>query len=282
MRNSPSNKGSSNFDNPLAQAVALRDADIVNMVRDAVEHNQTMLAYQGVIIANDLGRVGFYEGLFRVTDETGRVIPAKDFIHAVERTELGREIDRLALRMGLQMLQKHANLRLSINMSARSIGYQPWLSTLNTWLRKDATIGERLILEITESSAIEQPEITMDFMERLTRHGICFALDDFGSGYTALRYLKDFYFDIVKIDGAFCQGVADDPDKSALVKAMLSIASHFDMLAVAEGVERGEDVRALVDMGVDCLQGFYFHSPTTRPTWAYGQIDQDPPAWNVA
>lgn len=258
------------LDSPINHAVQRRDSDVLAMVSEAVAHNQCMLAYQPIMVANDLNRAGFYEGLIRVMDETGRIIPARDFMPIVERSELGRDIDQIALRIGMQSLHAHPDLRLSINMSARSIGYQPWMKTLNHWLKRDPTVGERLILEITESSAIDQPEITLDFMSRLSDQGICFALDDFGAGYTALRYLKDFYFDILKIDGTFCRMISDDPDNRALVASMVDIAGHFEMLTVAEGVERAEDVECLVNMGVDCLQGYYFDAPTTRPHWAFG------------
>lgn len=256
-------------DNPLNAAVTARDRDTLDMVQLAVKHSQTMLAFQPVVVAHDR-RVGFYEGLIRIMDETGRVIPAADFMPVVEKTELGREIDVLALNMGLRTLHENRSLRLSINMSARSIGYQKWFNTLKRWVKKDGTVAERLILEITESSAMDQPELVVDFMDRISRHGVCFALDDFGAGYTALRYLKDFYFDILKIDMQFCNGIAHDPDIRALTEAMLQIGHHFDMLVVAEGVERAEDVDVLTQMGADCLQGYYFDAPVIRPNWIFG------------
>lgn len=271
MRKSRFSDVPSGMDNPLNHALSKRDADTLQMVRDAIEHKQTLLAYQGVMIAQEPGRVGFYEGLIRVLDDTGRIIPAKDFINQVEKTETGREIDRLALKMGLQSLHENPGIRISVNMSARSIGYRPWMQTLNHWLSKDETLAERLILEITESSAMDQPEVTKDFMDHVSRRGVCFALDDFGAGYTSLSYLKDFYFDILKIDAQFCQGIAEDRDDQALVEVMISIARHFDMLIVAEGVERKEDVEMLVALGADCLQGYYFDAPTTRPHWAFGE-----------
>ena len=255
-------------DTPLNAAVTARDRDTLDMVAAAVRHNQTLLAFQPVVLAHN-HQTGFYEGLIRIMDDTGRVIPAKDFIGVVERTELGREIDTLALNMGLRTLAENPSLRLSINMSARSIGYQAWMNTLKRWLNKDGTLGERLILEITESSAMDQPEIVIDFMNRLGNDGICFALDDFGAGYTSLRYLKDFYFDVLKIDAQFCHGVSGDPDTQALTRAILSIGQHFGMLVIAEGVEQAEDVRVLTEMGVDCLQGYYFDAPTVRPNWMF-------------
>lgn len=258
-------------DNPLDAAVSARDRSTLTMVEQAVKHKQAMLAFQPVVIASDQGRVGFYEGLIRVMDDTGRIIPAKDFMPVVERTELGREIDTVALNMGLRTLYDHPDIRLSINMSARSIGYQRWMQTLNRWLKKSPSIGERLILEITEGSAMDQPELVVDFMDRLSARGICFALDDFGSGYTALRYFKDFFFDVLKIDMEFCHGIANDPDMQALTAAIIQIGHHFDMLVVAEGVEQQQDVEQLTRMGVDCLQGFYFQAPQVRPNWLFNK-----------
>lgn len=259
------------IDNPLNAAVSSRDRGTLDMVAQAVAHQQTMLAFQPVVVARNTGRIGFYEGLIRVMDETGRVIPAKDFMPVVERSELGREIDVVALNMGLRTLHQNPSVRLSINMSARSIGYQRWMQTLNRWLKKDGTVGERLILEITESSAMDQPELVIDFMSRLSRSGISFALDDFGAGYTALRYLKDFLFDVLKIDMMFCNGIAEDPDLQVLTRAMIQIGQHFDMLVVGEGVEKQADVDMLIGMGVDCLQGYYFEAPSIRPNWLFGE-----------
>lgn len=237
------------------------------MVEDAVTHNQTLLAYQPIMRADDQSQIAFYEGLIRVPDATGRIIPAKDFMPLVEDSELGRQIDTAALRMGLRALQVTPGLRLSINMSARSIGYKAWGQTLRRFLNKDPTLGERLILEITESSAMTVPELVVNLMEEWQPHGLCFGMDQFGAGYTAIRYFKKFFFDILKIDGQFISGVAHNPDNRAIVGALISIAHHFDMLTVAERVETAEDAACLTRMGVDCLQGYYFAAPTVQPDW---------------
>lgn len=253
--------------NPLAFAVSQRDQNITQMVADAIKHKQVMLAYQPIMQARDPKKVAFYEGLIRVLDATGRVIPASDFMGTIENTELGRQLDTLALGLGLRALNENPGLRLSINMSARSIGYRQWNRTLDRWLGRNALIAERLILEITESSAMTVPELVVDFMDRLQIEGICFALDDFGAGYTALSYFKDFFFDVLKIDGQFIRGISSDPDNQALTAALVSIAKHFDMLTVAEFVETKEDAETLIKLGVDCLQGHYFAAATTRPHW---------------
>jgi len=121
---------------PLSVAVAQRDRSTMDMVRRALEHKQVLLAYQPIIQATE-GKIAFYEGLIRILDETGRIIPAKEFIHVIEETEMGRMIDCLALEKGLRSLRKNPDLRLSINMSARSIGYGRWKAVLDrkSWCR---------------------------------------------------------------------------------------------------------------------------------------------------
>lgn len=254
-------------DNPLSYAVTERDRNVLSMVRDAIARRQVMLAYQPVIPTVRPQKPAFWEGLIRVLDQTGRVIPAREFIGAIEATELGRQIDCLALNLGLQSLALHPDLRLSINMSARSIGYPSWMDVLNRGLSGDPTIAERLILEITESSAMVVPDIVQVFMSDMQRKGICFALDDFGSGYTALRYLREFYFDILKIDGQFIKNIHANPDNQVLTEAMISIGRHFEMFTVAEFVETEEEAEFLARIGIDCMQGYLFGAPTVQPNW---------------
>lgn len=253
--------------NALEHAVNTRDAGTMEMVHRAIQHRQVMLAFQPVVQARATDRVAFYEGLIRVLDETGRIIPAGEFISAVEDTEYGRTLDCIALEKGLAELHRVPDLRLSINMSARSIGFKKWMRTLKRGLSQDPTVAERLILEITEQSAMMVPELVTSFMDDLQGQGISFAIDDFGAGYTALRHFKDFNFDVLKIDGEFAVGIANDPDNQVLVAAMVSIAEQFDMFTVAEFVENLPDADCLARLGVDCLQGFYFAAPSVRPPW---------------
>ncbi|MBK5934816.1 EAL domain-containing protein (putative c-di-GMP-specific phosphodiesterase class I) [Rhodovulum imhoffii] len=253
-------------ESPLDVANALRAADAPRLVREAVSRKDVTLAYQPVVTAGE-GYIAFYEGLVRVFDTQGRAIPARHFIDSVETTEIGRRIDCLALEKGLRALAETPDLRLSINLSARSIAYPDWMKTLNRGLAIDPTAAERLILEITESSAMTVPDLVSVFMRDLQARGIAFALDDFGAGYTALRYLRNFYFDILKIDGQFIQNIHADADNQVLTGAILSIARQLDMLTVAENVEKSIDAAYLIDAGVDCLQGYAFAAPTLSPPW---------------
>lgn len=252
---------------PLSSAIEMRDKNTLNMVRDAINRRQALLAFQPIVQSNNPTTPAYYEGLLRVLDSTGRVIPAREFIQVSETTELGRTLDCLAIEMGLSALSDNKSLRLAINMSARSIGYPRWKSTLLDGIRNDPSVAERLILEISESSAMLMPDLVSVFMGEMQELGVSFALDDFGSGYTAFRYLRDFYFDMVKIDGSFIQGIANSPDNQALAQALISVAKHFEMYTVAELVETKEDAEYLMSIGVDCLQGHYFGAATIEPNW---------------
>lgn len=252
---------------PLEFAITQQSKSTMEMVQDAIAHNQTLLAFQPVMHGLTSGDVAFHEGLIRVLDPTGRVIPAREFMGRIEDTDTGREIDVLALRHGLNTLRHHPELRLSINMSARSIGYRPWMNCLNRFLNETPQIGSRLILEITENSTMQVPELVVDFMARLQPKGICFALDNFGAGTLAIRHFKDFDFDIVKISGQFIRGMAGNPDNQSIVRALHAIALEFGMLSVAESIETEADAHLATQIGIDCLQGYYFAAPTTLPDW---------------
>ncbi|WOI56366.1 EAL domain-containing protein [Palleronia sp. LCG004] len=243
------------------------ERDVIAMVETAVASGSVMLAFQPIVPACHPERPAFFEGLIRLLDQSGRIIPAKDFITEVELSALGRRIDRLSLGYGLDVLGDRPELRLAVNLSAKSIENEEWCDTLDRAIVADPSVAERLILEITESSAIERPDLVRLFMETYRRRGITFAIDDFGSGYTSMRYLKDLCFDILKIDGQFIRGVAQSSDNRALVSAMVSLGRHFDMVTVAEKVETAADAEILRELGVDCLQGYYFGAPTIRPRW---------------
>ena len=260
--------------NPLAFAVNERDKTTLEMVRASVKRRDVLLAFQPVVEAHRTTHVAFYEGLIRVLDETGRVVPARDCIYVIENLELGRQIDVLALDSGCQALHNTPNLRLSINMSARSMGYPAWMETLKKWIAVDETIAERLILEITESSAMTVPDLVTVFMAELHQYGISFALDDFGSGFTSFRHLRDFYFDIIKIDGQFIRNLSSNPDNQVLTQALIQIGQQFDMFTVAEAVETEAEAQFLRDLGVDCMQGYLFGAPTTTASWASGYKDK--------
>tara|TARA_R110002096_G_scaffold8802_3_gene35752 strand:+ start:4965 stop:5801 length:837 start_codon:yes stop_codon:yes gene_type:complete len=253
--------------NPLEYAASSRNEPILDTVRKAIKNKNVMLAYQPVVHSKYPDKPAFYEGLIRVLDSNQDIVAAKDFIPIVESMELGRILDCHALELGLSALAEEPTLRLSINMSARSIGYPRWLQILHKGIEQDSTVAERLILEITEESAMVLPDLVTSFMSDLQGHGISFALDDFGAGYTAFRFFKEFQFDIVKIDGQFIRDIHKDADNQVLTAALISISRQFDMFTVAEHVETAEEMAYLQTIGIDCLQGYHIGMPEVIPEW---------------
>jgi EAL domain-containing protein (putative c-di-GMP-specific phosphodiesterase class I) len=256
------------LDSPLSAAVTSRDAAALSLVRKAIAQRSVMLAFQPVVPSGDMARPAFHEGLLRILDQTGRVIPARDFVAAAEMVETGRELDVIALQSGISALRRTPGLRLSINMSARSIGYPRWTETLRRGLNSDPTLGARLVLEISESSALLMPEIVQTFMQGVQRRGVTFALDDFGAGYSSFRLLRDFCFDMVKLDGQFIRSIDSDTDNQVLTGALFGFARQLDMFSVAPKVETAAEAAVLAGLGADFLQGFHFGAPVAQPDWA--------------
>lgn len=250
---------------PLSVAMAEDSARSLEMVAEAVRQRRLRLAYHPVVLAGRSDRTGFHEGLIRVLDPSGRVIPARDFVAAVEMHELGRQIDCAALAMAFDALARHSELRLSVNISARSMGWPHWLRVMEKGLERHRSIGDRLILEIGEASAMAVPDLLAGLMAELRPKGISFALDGFGAGPFALRHLRELSFDMVKIDAQYSRGIHAHADNQVLVSALVAIARQFDMLTVAQGVEQPEEAAWLAGLGVDCLQGYLFAAPKLVP-----------------
>jgi EAL domain-containing protein (putative c-di-GMP-specific phosphodiesterase class I) len=251
--------------NPLAAAISAQDRETLSMVAAALQDRRMRLAFQPVVYAADPSIIGFFEGFIRLLNLRDQVIPARDFMPAVEQLQLGREIDCAALQLGLMAMQRNPQIRVSINMSARSVGYRPWVEMLRRALQDSPRIGANLILEINEASALQVPDVLKPFMAEMREHGIVFALDDFGAAVTSLRFLQEMGFEIAKIDGSLVKHVDRLPDSQAVVKAAIAVARELGMFVVAEAVETEGEAKWLRDAGVGCLQGYLFGPPTVTP-----------------
>ena len=249
---------------PFSHALASRDADVFKLVERALAAGQARLAFQPVALAQDRGRTAFFEGLVRLMDDAGRVLPAAKFMPVVEEMDLGRQIDAITLGLAFRLLRQNPDVRLSINVSARSFGDNRWRKVLEEGLTERGALGDRLIFEISEGSAMMLHEVVVRFMAEMQPRGVCFALDGFGGGMTSFRHLKEFFFDLVKVDKTFVKGIATEPDNQVLVEALITVAHQFEMFAVVEGVESEADAAFLRTIGADCLQGWHFGAPSFR------------------
>lgn len=250
---------------PLSMAVSVQDRETLAMVASALKDRRMRLAFQPVVYAADPTVIGFFEGFIRLLNLRDQVIPARDFMAAVEQRQLGREIDCAALQLGLMAMQRNPQIRVSINMSARSVGYRPWVEILRRALQDSPRLGANLILEINEASALQVPDVLKPFMSDMREHGIVFALDDFGAGTTSLRLLQDLRFEIAKIDGSLVKHVDRLPEGQAVCRAAIALAEELGMYVVAEAVETEGEAKWLREAGVGCLQGYLFGPPTVTP-----------------
>ena len=176
----------------------------------------------------------------------------------------GRDLDTVALKLGIETLKARPDIRLVVPSSARSVADSRWRQELETGLGSNPYLGERLILEMDEPSAMDLHEVVGRFMSEMQGHCVAFALGRFGSGATNFQYLRRFHFDLVSIDRSFVKGIETDPDNQFVVGALVSIAQQFEMFTVAPDVEIPQEASKLLEFGVDCMCGKFFGPPLAR------------------
>jgi EAL domain-containing protein (putative c-di-GMP-specific phosphodiesterase class I) len=246
-------------------AAARRRGDVANAARvaiGAIRDGNLVNAYQPVVSAAGHPRAAFHECLVRVREASGELIAAGAFMPAMEQLGLATLIDRRVLVLALDALADDPGIRLSINIFPQTMQDAQWMMLFDQGTSRDPALAERLIIEVTETAAMLEPARTLAFMNRLRRKGCSFALDDFGMGHTSFGSLRDFRFDIIKIDGSFITDVATNPDSRFFVEKLVEVGEHFDMMTVAEFVQSAADARILRDLGVEYFQGFFFGSPS--------------------
>jgi EAL domain-containing protein (putative c-di-GMP-specific phosphodiesterase class I) len=144
---------------------------------------------------------------------------------------------------------------------------------------QETGLDPRLLdLEITEGSAMKNPENTIRTLEALKRLGVSVAIDDFGIGYSSLNYLKRFPIDIIKLDQSFVQDLAFDPGDRAIASAVIALANSFGLIVIAEGVETAEQLAILREQGCNHMQGYFFSLPLPADEFRIHVAD---PAWQV-
>ena len=164
------------------------------------------------------------------------------------------------------------DLTVAVNLSARTVGDPALPGRVAEALRHAHVPAERLILEITESSVMGDPEQTLPVLEKLADLGLGLSLDDFGTGYSSLSYLQRLPVDELKIDRSFVVGLAaDDPSNSrALIRSIAGLGATLSLRVVAEGVETQEQLAELRDLGCQVAQGYFISRPLPAPeldTW---------------
>lgn len=237
---------------------------IARVACGAASPDQLAVSYQPVVRSDGKQQISFHECLARILHPDGSVTPAHAFLPELERLGLTPALDRQMLTEVFRALAENPTLRLSLNVTRRTVHDQAWMRIFKENAAADPTLPERLIIEISEDTSMFDMPLTHRFMETLRPSGVCFAIDDFGAGRASIHHLRALRFDIVKIDGEIIRGIDQSPDGAFTVETLVRIAEHFEMMTVAESVETQEEARVLQRLGVGFFQGFRFGSPSLR------------------
>jgi diguanylate cyclase (GGDEF)-like protein/PAS domain S-box-containing protein len=227
----------------------------------AVEREQLELHYQPVY---DRSRRRFVsvEALLRWRDPTRGMVQPTEFIALAEETGMIIPIGAWALRAACQQLRQWhdqgLSLRMAVNISAVQLQQRDFGAVVRAAVAESGIAPELLQLEITESAAMQNFELTMETLRELRALGVGLAVDDFGTGQSSLIYLKHFPIDTVKIDKEFLSEVTSDETAAAIVSYVINLAHTLGLKVVAEGVETEEQYTFLRHYACDMMQGFLF------------------------
>ncbi|VAW18983.1 diguanylate cyclase/phosphodiesterase (GGDEF & EAL domains) with PAS/PAC sensor(s) [hydrothermal vent metagenome] len=234
-----------------------RNLGMADRIVSALNDRRFHIAYQPVVAA-DSGKTAFFECLLRLTETDGTVTAAGAFMTAAEHLGLARLLDHRVLELVLETMMQRDDVNLSLNVSPLTVLSPDWIDCLKNAVRTRRDVAKRLIVEITETVAIEDMTATVQFVDTLHDIGARVAIDDFGAGYTSFRNLKLLNVDMVKIDGEFVRNISSSKDDQVFVRTLIDLAANFNLKTVAEHVETAKDADLLASWGVGAFQG-YFH-----------------------
>ena len=220
----------------------------------ALNERRIVLAFEPVV-ETKTRKIAFYECLMRVQRPDGRLAHANEIIPVAERVGLMRMVDYRVLELVVNELAAAPDLTASVNVSPASTVDPDWWAGLGALLRAHTSVSGRLIIEITETAAIQDVDDARGFVTRVKDLGCRIAIDDFGAGHTSFRNLRKLGVDIVKIDGAFVQNIVKSSDDRAFVHTLVDLSRRLGLKTVAEWVQDEEAARLLADWGCDFLQG---------------------------
>jgi EAL domain-containing protein (putative c-di-GMP-specific phosphodiesterase class I) len=252
---------------PSMHATVAERLSLDQDLRQAVVRGELRLLLQP-LIAMDSGAIVGCEALVRWQHPTRGMVMPDAFIPLAEETGMISDIDAWVLRAACAQVARWrvsglADLILAVNASGRDLGRGELVDRVSAALLESGFPSDRLEVEITESSAVSQPEAALDELRRLRAAGVAVAIDDFGTGYSSLSKLATFPVDRLKIDRSFLGPIKSEGDDAPLVAAMIALAHQLGLVVTAEGVETTEQLAFLRRNGCDLLQGYLFSPPVS-------------------
>jgi diguanylate cyclase (GGDEF)-like protein len=234
----------------------------------ALNDRRIFLVYEP-IVATTSRMPAFYECLMRVKRADGSLLAVSELVPLAERLGLVRLLDHRVLELALDQLIAAPDFRASINVSAASTTDPDWWAALGAMLRAHPGAAKRLMIEITETTAIHDIDETKNFVARVKDLGCRIAIDDFGAGYTSFRNLRKLGVDLVKIDGAFVRSLKTSEDDRAFVHTLIDLARRLGLETVAEWVQDDDAAAMLADWGCDYLQGELIGLASAERPWMH-------------
>ena len=230
----------------------------------ALSNGRVIVALQPIVEAKT-GKVVFHEALVRVRRLDGTLILPDALVPGAEKNGLISLVDRRVIDLAFYRLTADRRIALSINASVTSLHDEGWLHHLRACCRLRPDAARRLTVEITETSAIADIEATKIVLTAMKAFGVKIAIDDFGSGHSSFRGLRQLPIDYLKIDGAFAQNLASSTDDRFFIRTLIDLARNLGIPTVAEWVEDEATAQILTGWGVDYLQGHLFGKAELAP-----------------
>jgi diguanylate cyclase (GGDEF)-like protein len=244
-----------------------RQVQIESQLQSAILNQELSLVFQPLVSSKNKSIHGF-EALIRWENPEVGVVPSAEFIPISEETSLIYPITSWVFEEAFKQYNAWGkpSLSLSINISVLHLTSQDIESQLEALLDKYNISPDKLILEITESTLMQNLKQAANTLEALSDLGIKIAIDDFGTGYSSLSYLKHLPFSILKIDQSFIQDVNKNPNNEAIVESIVNMGKIMKIEVVAEGVETEQQFNFLKSIGCEYIQGYYISEPMDSQT----------------
>ncbi len=237
---------------------------LMGELRKGIHSGELFLLYQPKINGED-GKISSAEALVRWQHSKQGVIPPNEFIPMAERTGMIKDLSKYVIKTVLgQIAQWHKEgkeISVSVNLSAQDLLDPELPELLADLLDSYGVPASQLVVEITETAIIADPEQALDIMFKLSKMGLKLSIDDFGTGYSSLSYLKKMPVSEIKIDRSFVMDMMGSSNDEVIVKATIGLAHNLGLEVVAEGVEDQESADRLRELNCNTLQGFFFSKP---------------------
>jgi EAL domain-containing protein (putative c-di-GMP-specific phosphodiesterase class I) len=253
------------FDQAMQEAVSTR-ATMESDLRSALEEDQFQLYFQSQARHHDR-QISGAEALLRWNHPVCGLIYPLEFIPLAEETKLIIPINRWVLESACNQLKLWENenntrhLQLSVNISAQQFYQDDFVEQIGIAIDNYGIRPDKLTLEITEHLALDDIDVTISKMHELKKAGVCFAMDNFGIGYSSLSYLAQLPLNQLKIDQSFIRNIGIKPSDTAIVMTIVGMANNLGMEVIAEGVETEAQLTFLEQHNCINFQGYLFSKP---------------------